>query len=59
MVELNVFFFSTLYHWTIAFDYFNVYSFVTFFIYFFLLWLCFSCILLIYLGCAFALFNEF
>jgi hypothetical protein len=58
VVELNAFSFNTLYHWTAAFDYFNISSFHDF-LYFFSFLVVFLSYTSCVLGSCFALFNEF
>jgi hypothetical protein len=53
LVKLKSFFFNTLYIWAVAFVAPLVLSFLDFFVLFLLLPVCFSCILLVYLGCTF------
>jgi hypothetical protein len=58
VVQLKALFFNTLYQRTAALVAFILLAFVIFLILFLFLVRCFSCILPMYLGCTFALFNE-
>jgi hypothetical protein len=57
-VKIKSSFFNTLYLWTAAFDYLNLLSFHDFLDLLSFLTKCFSCILLMYLGCTFCAFND-
>jgi len=65
-VDLKAFFFKTLYHWTYSYDCLHILVFMIFLFLFIVVVVvvvvlirCFSCILFVYLGCAFLLFNDF
>jgi len=58
VVDLNVFFLKTLYHWTAAFECLYITRFNDFLDFFLFLVKCLSCILSVYLGCALSLFNK-
>jgi hypothetical protein len=58
MVELKIFFFNTLYLWTIVLEFPNVLDFYVFLDLFPHLTKCLSCMLFVYRDCAFSLFNK-
>jgi hypothetical protein len=60
LVELKGFCLNTLLHWTTSLSYFHISSFHDFLdLFSFFLIRCFFCLLLVYLGCAFAFFILF